>query len=289
MRSMTGYGHSVYRDENYTLELEIKSYNNRYLDISHSINPLLSSFENYIDERIKKVAKRGHLDVSLRLKVLRSEASLNLDEGLLLKYKEVFGEIASIAGLSEGAKLSDYASIEGLVTSERNSDQSIYKEGVDSVLDEALEMLSLSKDRDGKGTEEDLRRLGAAFEDALKEVESRAEELESYFRRVLGEKYEELIGSVGKDDPRFLAEVAALLVKYSINEEVSRLGVHIKEYKRLLSLSEPVGKQLDFLCQEMNRECNTIASKSQLVEINLLVVRMKDNLENIREQIRNIE
>ena len=79
MRSMTGYGHSVYRDEKYTIELEIKSYNNRFLDISHSINPQLSSFENYVDERVKKVARRGHLDISLRLKVLKNEALLSLE------------------------------------------------------------------------------------------------------------------------------------------------------------------------------------------------------------------
>ena len=93
----------------------------------------------------------------------------------------------------------------------------------------------------------------------------------------------------GKDDPRFLSEVAALLVKYSINEECSRLKVHLSEYDKLLESNESVGKKLDFLCQEMNREINTTASKSQMVEINLEVVKMKDALEDIREQARNIE
>lgn len=288
MRSMTGYGHSIYRNENYTVELEIKSYNNRYLDISHSINPLLSSFESYIDERIKRVAKRGHLDVSLRLKVLKSDAKLILDDELLKKYLALYETIAKEAKVS-GPTLSDLASIDGIISSERNTDQSIYKEGVDSVLSEALDMLSASKERDGKGTQKDLVKLGEGFKEALAGVEAKEKELESHFKSILNDKYEELLGTSGKDDPRFLSEVAALLVKYSINEEVSRLGVHVKEYFRLLSLEEPVGKQLDFLCQEMNRECNTIASKSQLVDINLLVVRMKDNLENIREQIRNIE
>lgn len=288
MKSMTGYGHSIYRNENYTIELEIKSYNNRYLDISHSINPFLSSFENYIDEKIKLIAKRGHLDVSLRLKVLRSDSNLTLDEELFKKYLSIYEKIAKEANLP-GPSLSDFASIDGLISSEKNTDQSIYKEGVDAVLDEALAMLASSKERDGKGTHADLLKLGESFKEALSGVEAREKELEDHFKSILSQKYEELLGVSGKDDPRFLSEVAALLVKYSINEEVSRLSVHMKEYFRLLSLEEPVGKQLDFLCQEMNRECNTIASKSQLVDINLLVVRMKDNLENIREQIRNIE
>ena len=288
MRSMTGYGHSVYRDEKYTIELEIKSYNNRFLDISHSINPQLSSFENYVDERVKKVARRGHLDISLRLKVLKNEALLSLDEELLRAYIKIYSQISKEAGINPPS-VSDFASVENLIFSERCNDQSIYKSGVDYVLDEALAMLSASKERDGKGTEEDLRKLGESFEHALLEVSRREKELEEHFKSVLLSKYEELVGDPGKDDPRFLSEVASLLVKYSINEETSRLRTHVKEYFRLLSEREPVGKQLDFLCQEMNRECNTIASKSQLVEINLLVVKMKDNLENIREQIRNIE
>ena len=113
-------------------------------------------------------------------------------------------------------------------------------------------------------------------------------ELEEHYRKLLTEKYEALTGEKG-NSPDFMQELGALLVRYSINEEISRLNVHIAEYRRLLTLSEPVGKRLDFLCQEMQRECNTIASKSQLVEINLAVVSMKDNIEDIREQLRNIE
>jgi uncharacterized protein (TIGR00255 family) len=91
------------------------------------------------------------------------------------------------------------------------------------------------------------------------------------------------------DENRILSEIAVMLVKYSVNEEIKRLAVHLKEFFNLLEQDEPVGKRLDFLCQEMHREINTIGSKSQMVEMNLQVVRMKDGLENIREQIRNIE
>ena len=150
-------------------------------------------------------------------------------------------------------------------------------------------MLSVSKERDGRGTKEDLKRLGEKFRSSLAVVLGKKEEMEEYFKSVLLEKYEELLGEKGKDDPRFLSEVAALLVKYSINEECSRLKVHLDEYDRLLESEEPVGKRLDFLCQEMNREINTTASKGQMVEVNREVVKMKDVLEDIREQARNIE
>lgn len=287
MKSMTGYGYGQYKGDDYSIEIEIKSYNNRYLDISHNINPFLSSFEMYIDDEIKMVANRGHLDVSVRLKVLKSPNTLSVDSALLSEYEKAFSVISEATGLRP--TFSDYSSLEGVVVVDKNSDQSVYKEGVEKALEECLGQFEASKLADGKGTEADLRRLGTNFKNAVDYIESKSGELESFFKNMLLSKYEELTGEIGKDDPRFMTEVAALLVKYSINEEISRLGTHIKEYFRLLDQDEPVGKRLDFLAQEMNRECNTIASKSQLVDINMQVVILKDNLENIREQIRNIE
>ena len=288
MKSMTGYGHSIYKSSDYILEVEIKSYNNRYLDISHTINPLLSSYETYVDEEIKKTVSRGHLDVSLKLKTLSMPSELVLDENLLTQYKNSIERISTLTG----AALPDagfYTTLEGVISNTRTVDQDYYKEGVESAVREALAMLLENKKREGEGTKKDLEKLGAKFKASLEIILSKKDEMEEYFKKILLEKYEELLGEKGKDDPRFLSEVAALLVKYSINEECSRLKVHLSEYDTLLESNESVGKKLDFLCQEMNREINTTASKSQMVEINLEVVKMKDALEDIREQARNIE
>ena len=288
MKSMTGYGHSIYKSSDYILEVEIKSYNNRYLDISHTINPLLSSYETYVDDEIKKTVSRGHLDVSLKLKTLSMPSELVLDENLLTQYKNSIERISSLTG----AALPDagfYTTLEGVISNTRTVDQDFYKEGVESATREALSMLNENKKREGEGTKKDLEKLGAKFKASLEIILSKKDEMEEYFKKILLEKYEELLGEKGKDDPRFLSEVAALLVKYSINEECSRLKVHLSEYDKLLESDESVGKKLDFLCQEMNREINTTASKSQMVEINLEVVKMKDALEDIREQARNIE
>ena len=288
MKSMTGYGHSIYKSSDYILEVEIKSYNNRYLDISHTINPLLSSYETYVDDEIKKTVSRGHLDVSLKLKTLSMPSELVLDENLLTQYKNSIERISSLTG----AALPDagfYTTLEGVISNTRTVDQDYYKEGVESATREALAMLDENKKREGEGTKKDLEKLGAKFKASLEIILSKKDEMEEYFKKILLEKYEELLGEKGKDDPRFLSEVAALLVKYSINEECSRLKVHLSEYDKLLESNESVGKKLDFLCQEMNREINTTASKSQMVEINLEVVKMKDALEDIREQARNIE
>ena len=288
MKSMTGYGHSIYKSSDYILEVEIKSYNNRYLDISHTINPLLSSYETYVDDEIKKTVSRGHLDVSLKLRTLSMPSELVLDENLLTQYKNSIERISSLTG----AALPDagfYTTLEGVISNTRTVDQDYYKEGVESATREALSMLDENKKREGEGTKKDLEKLGAKFKASLEIILSKKDEMEEYFKKILLEKYEELLGEKGKDDPRFLSEVAALLVKYSINEECSRLKVHLSEYDKLLESDESVGKKLDFLCQEMNREINTTASKSQMVEINLEVVKMKDALEDIREQARNIE
>lgn len=288
MKSMTGYGYGAYKCDSYNIEVEVKSYNNRYLDISHSIHPMLSSFESYIDGEIRKVASRGHIDLSVRLKTFKRESEVMLDESLLLEYSKAMKRIALLTETPE-PDAAVYATLEGVLSDSFISDPELYRTGVESATKEALDMLLRSKIRDGEGTREDLRRLGEKFKDSLDEILSKKEELEEHFKSILLEKYEELLGEKGKDDPRFLSEVAALLVKYSINEECSRLKVHMDEYNRLIESEEPIGKQLDFLCQEMNREINTTASKSQLVEINLCVVKMKDALEDIREQARNIE
>lgn len=288
MISMTGYGCGEYRSDDYIISIEMKSYNNRYLEISHNISPLLSSFEEYVDKQIKSVALRGHIDFSMKLTSLKSSSVLSLDTFLLDEYIAIFDKIAQLSGSSKPSSY-DYASLDGVVTALNNTDSSFYKEGVIKALEIALDMLKESKRRDGEGTKEDLKRLGNKFKASLDSILEKKDEMESYFWKILVEKYELLIGEIGKDDPRFLTEVAALLVKYSINEECSRLKVHLDRYFALLDSKEPVGKEIDFLCQEMNREINTIASKSQMVEINLSVVKMKDALEDIREQVRNIE
>jgi len=124
---------------------------------------------------------------------------------------------------------------------------------------------------------------------SLRKVENRAEELEELVTKNIRARFEEILGDQNYDENKILQEVAAMLVKVTINEEIKRLQIHLTEFKKLVLSEQPIGKRLDFLCQEMNREINTIGSKSQIAELNLEVVQMKDSLENIREQVRNVE
>lgn len=286
---MTGYGYrSVSRDD-YQIEIEIKGYNNRYLEIASYINSSLSSYEGYITSQVKKVARRGKIELSVKLKVFESEAEVHLDEALFRQYLAAFRRAEEISSLHFDVDASALLRIEDLFSTSCQKNAEVYKDALDEALEGALHDFSLSRSREGEETKNDLYRLGRSFEEANERIGRSVLEYEDYFRKLLIEKYEELDLSSRYDETKLLQEIGALLVKYSINEEQNRLKTHIKEYFKLLESSEPVGKKLDFLCQEMNREVNTTASKSQNVSITLETVQMKDDLENIREQIRNIE
>lgn len=289
MTSMTGYGFSSFLSNAFQLEVEIKGYNNRYLDIQHNINYQLSGYESFIDEKIKAAVQRGRVEITIRLSLLESEAEISVDEKALESYLKAFNLIKNKAAISDSISLSDIIAQDGIINSvsERNAER--YKEPLEHCLDEALAQFRAAREREGEATRKDLYRLGEAFKVSNDKIGELVKGLEDYYKNAMLSKYRELLSDAKIDENRMLQEIGSLLVKYSINEEQNRLNTHIKEYFRLLASSECVGKRLDFLCQEMNREVNTTASKSQMVEITLETVAMKDNLENIREQIRNIE
>lgn len=289
MKSMTGYGHASHVEDEYQLEVEIKSYNNRYLDIYVNLNPVLSPFEAYVTSRVKEVASRGKVEVAVRLKVFESRSTVHVDSALLDQYLASFRDIEERKGVALGIDAASLLSIEGLFTTSTLRDSEEYRAGLEEALSAALADFTASRAREGEETRRDLERLGRSFAQANDSIARLVGSYEDWFRNILLEKYRELDIGARFDETKLMQEVAALLVKYSINEEQNRLRTHVKQYFSLLESDEPVGKKLDFLCQEMNREVNTTASKSQNVEITLHTVQMKDDLENIREQIRNIE
>ncbi len=289
MKSMTGYGFCESMGETIQLSVELKSYNNRFLEINRNIAYALAPFEIEIDNAIAEVAKRGHIDVNIRLKVLESDMSVHVDEGAVRAYTAAFEQIASASSHPLEISLSDYLLQEGVLTITRSSDSERYRCLLFETLAVALAQLDESKRREGASTKADLFRLGTIIEEGHAILAAHADELEALVKAQLIQRFDELLGDKGWDEMRILQEIGVLLAKYSIHEEIKRLAAHLAEYFVLLESDEPVGKRIDFLCQEMNREINTIGSKSQMVELNMQVVRMKDGLENIREQVRNIE
>ncbi|WP_422481356.1 YicC/YloC family endoribonuclease [Pleomorphochaeta sp. DL1XJH-081] len=289
MLSMTGYGYAERLTDDFLLTVEVKSYNNRYLEIVHTLPNSLSRFEQEMDRLIKEVVSRGRVELSVRLKQINIDLNLHVDEGVLPQYRQAFERITRLVGSKQEPSLGDYLAAEGVVVSVRDTEVSRYEAPLMELLDQALLQFRESKEREGAATRDDLTRLARQLEEGLGVVASYAGTLEQKLKDNLITRFDEMLGSKGYDENRFMQEVAILLSKYSVNEEIVRLQTHIEALKSLLNVAEPVGKRLDFLSQEMNREINTIGSKSILVEINQQVVQMKDSLENIREQVRNIE
>jgi uncharacterized protein (TIGR00255 family) len=288
MVSMTGYGFSEFSNENFQLSVELKSYNNRYLELYYTTAPIFSLYENEISTLIKQKVKRGKIETYIRFKNLTSDVKLVVDQALLDEYKKAFEKIKSVTNLKVEPSISDYLNQEGLINTLYNSDPSIYKEQLLDSLNEALTQLVEMREKEGEATKQNLKFLIKEFSSNLDIINSYAGSLETKLKDQLLERFDQLLGNRGYDESRFLQEVAILLVKYSINEELERLKAHIVEFNKLVELKEAVGKRIDFLTQEMNREINTIGSKSIIVEVNQTVVKMKESLENIREQIRNV-
>lgn len=289
MKSMTGYGYACGSTGDFQIEVELKGYNNRYLEINTSMHSALASYEQMVAETIRKRVMRGKVDVSIRLKIFNNESTVHVDMSLLDGYLRAFEEIREARGLQLSPGTSDLLAVDGLFTTTTERDPKNYEPMLEDCLGRALDGFCSSREREGEATRLDLVRLGRSLQSSLDSIRAHVDSYESYFRDMLLERYRELGISNRYDEAQMLQEIGLLLVKYSINEEQNRLATHLNEYFRLLECGQPVGKRLDFLCQEMNREVNTTASKSQNVDITLCTVQMKDDLENIREQIRNIE
>jgi uncharacterized protein (TIGR00255 family) len=225
----------------------------------------------------------------VRVKILKNDISLDVDSEAVKKYSQAFQSIIDNSGYPIVPQLSDYLSVDGLLSSVSQKNNEKYRELLFKCLHAALAQFEQSKLREGEQTREDLRDKAEEVKAGLSVVKENAGKLEDLIRTNLKQRFLDMLEDSNYDENRILQEVALMLIKQSINEEIKRLGIHLAEFDNLLLSNDPVGKRMDFLCQEINREINTIGSKSQIAELNLQVVRMKDSLENIREQIRNIE
>ncbi len=289
MDSMTGYGVSERLTEEYFLSVEMKSYNNRYLDLAASLPSILGQYEIAIKERVKEKLLRGRVEINVRMRQLKSSYTLYVDGVALKEYEKVFQEIADLSGKRNKMALKDLIGLEGVVVPLYQGDPSIYEEPLFALLDEALGSLKASRAKEGEATKADLIRSATQIKEGLEVVKGYAKELEEHLKGELVNKIEEMVGDKGYDEGRVLQEVALQLNRTSINEEVVRLDAHLKAFLKGCEGEGALGKRLDFLAQEMNREINTVGSKSVLVPISQEVVTMKEALENIREQLRNVE
>ena len=288
MISMTGYGYKEIESDDMNCSVEIKSYNNRYLDFSFNLPPFLGSVEQEIKALLSEKIKRGRIEISIRLRELNEDISIHVDDAVLKSYSDILARCSEVSGIESPVTLDTLIKMDGVLKTVKNRDIEKIWDIIRPVLNDAAAAFYESRAKEGQTTELDINRQLGVLENSYNKISTFADKIESKLKEDVTARFNQVLsGEV--DEQRVLTEIASLLVKYSINEELSRLSGHIEAFKSILKKDAPVGKKLDFLCQEINREVNTIGSKSMILEVNQCVVDMKDALENIREQLRNVE
>ena len=287
MISMTGYGYSEINYENAVISVEIKSVNSRFLDLSVNLPPYLNAIESFFRNLIIKNISRGKVDVFIRVKELESDAQIVADTKIAQSYSEAIKQVAKAIGYDENnIPLSLILSQTGVLNTNKNYDVQDYQKKIEPVFQNALEIFLSDAKREGENLKADLKQKLSKLEECADFFEKWQPKMEEIFKQQSVSRFNELLGEQ-VDQNRIMTEVAAMLVKYTINEEIVRLKSHIKAMKQEMENPFP-GKKLDFICQEMNREINTIGSKNQFAEVGAMVICAKDSLENIREQSKNI-
>jgi len=288
MKSMTGYGYGEGGSDTLHFSLELKSLNNRFLDIYVNLPLVISPLEPRVREFLQQRIQRGKVEVYIKMKEVQEHLSVTVDEGVVQGYLQALRILASYADVPEEIRLSHLLRLEGILQVEKNRDMEEYWKVLYPLLEKTFKTFDTSRIQEGEALEQDILCLIGKIEAEVQVIEDKLPEIKRFYTETIRNRMEELL-SDKIDEARILSEVAILLVKYSVNEELVRLKAHIDAFRKILKEEGGIGKKLDFLCQEMNREINTIGSKNVLSEVTRSVVDMKDALENIREQIRNIE
>jgi uncharacterized protein (TIGR00255 family) len=285
---MTGFAYREWAGENFSVSVEIKGFNNRFLELQVYLPPWLSYMEPKVRGIIGGICGRGKVEIAIRIKEINAPLNVTVNAKAARAYMEALSALAADMGIDAHLSLPVLIGMEGVLDVEKKRDEQRYWNVIEPVLQETASLFQAERVREGKHTQEDILNSISAIESALQIVTSHIGELENSIKENIKTRFEEISGNA-IDENRILAETAVLLMKYTISEEVSRLSSHLAEFRAEAARNERPGKKLDFLCQEINREINTIGSKSAILEVSRAVVEMKEALENVREQLRNVE
>jgi len=285
---MTGYGYGEKQNEKMDLILEIKTYNNRYLDIVINLPPFLNPLEQRIRDFLNSHMRRGRIEVYVRIREAGTDLEISLNESAVNAYVDVLTRLSDLAQINEAIRISHLLRMEDIIKTEHTRDVESYWEVVYPLLEDVYRDVEKGRISEGKATEKDILRELDSLEENHHKIKQNVTRIEQLLRGNLEQRFKELLDQ-DIDEQRMYTEIAVLLMKYTINEELNRLETHFSNFREITASHESIGKKLDFLCQEINREINTIGSKNILSEVSMMVVNMKDSVENIREQLRNIE
>jgi len=292
INSMTGFGRAETNAEGIKFNVEIRSVNHRYHEVMFKMPKDLFVLEDQMKKLVQKYVKRGRVDVYITLDVDENpNQELKVDWGLAEQYIEVIKQFQERLNINGQPDIKDLLTIEDLIhVGQKNLNVEQIATPLLSTLDLACQSLYDMRVKEGSNLYNDLKLRIEVMEELLNTIEKRAPIVVDDYRNKLKIRITEwLDGAVELDEARLLNEVAFFTDKASIDEEITRLKSHFQQLLLYIDQAESVGRKLDFLIQEMNREVNTIGSKANDIQLSQIVVEMKSELEKMREQIQNVE
>lgn len=291
IRSMTGYGSAEEVINGRSIRVEIKSVNHRYFEYSARVPRSCGFVEERMKRLLSGVISRGKVDVGVTIQTVEGiDEEININREVVKNYVEALRSVKNEFDLADDLSLSSIAKLPDVFTvvKAETDEEALWKD-IESVAKRALDSFVEGREAEGERLKADVLLKIAAIEEKVSFVESRSPETVKEYRARLFDKMHEVLENTQIDEGRILQEAAIYADKVAVDEETVRLRSHMKELRKTLDKSEPIGKSLDFRIQEVNRETNTIGSKCSDAAIADTVIEMKNTIEKIREQIQNIE
>ena len=290
MHSMTGYGRCQIERDGRLMTVEVKSVNHRFLDVSYRLARHLMFLDDAVRKGVAARLARGHVDVFVNYENHREDArEVRVDTALASAYQRAMGELSQTLGIQNGMSLQDFARLPDVLTVQESAeDQDAVRELFQETLSGALDALIVMRAQEGESMKLDILDKISRIESIRDAVSERAPMVVEEYRVKLQERIAAMTdGEI--DEARLLTEIAIFADRAAIDEELVRLLSHTAQIRKTVEMQEPVGRKLDFLVQELNREVNTIGSKAMDAEIAQHVVQAKGEIEKLREQVQNIE
>ena len=291
VKSMTGYGRAVETVNGREVTVEVRSVNNRYLDCTVKMPRLVSFAEDAVKQAVKAVITRGKVDVYISVhSEAGEEAKITLNTSMVEGYLAAMKQLEENYGVRNDISVMGLSRMPDVFTVEKPEvDEEQLQADLMSVVDKALKGYDAMRATEGKAMENDLRSRGETILELVSQVEAGSPQTVADYRTRLENKLKEVLASTSIEESRILTEAAIFADKVAVDEETVRLRSHLQQMNTMLTTGGAVGRKLDFLIQEMNRESNTIGSKCSDVRLTRIVVDIKAELEKIREQTQNIE
>lgn len=291
LKSMTGYGKGETSAPNGNFLVEIRSVNHRYGEISVRLPRSFYAFENEVKKQASSILKRGKIDISVQWdESAASDFTPQLDMAVARGYHEAYSRLAKELNLPQDAPPAYIMSQKGVIKDTAASlDETELQPQLLAAVQAAVAALDGMRVREGEALADDLKARRIQIAEWSKQIGERTPQVVLEYRQKLKARLEQLLDGADIDESRLAQEVALLADRSDITEELVRLASHFSQFDEALRSSEPVGRKLDFLMQEMNREVNTIGSKSNDAGITNLVIQIKAEMEKMREQVQNVE